>query len=279
MSWRNQPQSSGPQSARASSRSSSRPLGSELANRWAPRGQSENMDDGAKFNQSWANDHGETEEDLNNYDYLKSKSHSIQQDSLSSTRRALGRLQETEQVGQNNLLKMATQSDQLTRVESRLDMAETKIKVTDAKTDYLQSLSKVFFLPAFGGKKVRQKEAALKKAQEEAELKEQERDESHQRRLQKLHSAGRTASIQQRSSSERSYSTPNGLERDELESEMDDNLDQISAGLGRLKMMGLAMNEELDAQDQQMHRLYDKTAYTDERVQKSTHRLDRLLKK
>jgi hypothetical protein len=42
------------------------------------------------------------------------------------------------------------------------------------------------------------------------------------------------------------YSTPEGLERDEQEEDIDSNLGHISSGLTRLKMMSYAMNDELD---------------------------------
>jgi synaptosomal-associated protein 29 len=61
--------------------------------------------------------------------------------------------------------------------------------------------------------------------------------------------------LQQSNGGSRSfYSTPEGLERDDLEDEIDGNLGQISSGLSRLKMMGLAMNEEMDSQQDQLKR-------------------------
>lgn len=80
-------------------------------------------------------------------------------------------------------------------------------------------------------------------------------------------------------SKQRFNTTPQGIKRDDTEAEIDSNLDQISSGLGRIKMMGRAMNQEMVAQDDQIRRIQDKTSKTDERVQRSTGRLNAMLKK
>ena len=209
-------------------------------------------------------------------DQLEESIRHQQQESLESTRRALNKLNRTEDVGQKNLAKLASQTEQLSRVEHRLDTAESKMKLSDAKVDHLKSLNKFFFLPSFGGKKVKKREDVLRKDVSEHALREAEHKENEARRLEQIRMAGTS-----RSSSSRNgmYSTPMGLERDQNEEEIDGNLDMISSGLGRLKMMGEAMNSELRQQDDQLRRLHDRVATTDERVQSTTHKINQVLKK
>jgi synaptosomal-associated protein 29 len=73
--------------------------------------------------------------------------------------------------------------------------------------------------------------------------------------------------------------TPHGMKRDDTEAEIDSNLDQVSAGLSRIRMMGQAMNQEIDAQQSQITNIQDKTSMVDGRVQNSTSRLNKLLDK
>lgn len=69
------------------------------------------------------------------------------------------------------------------------------------------------------------------------------------------------------------------MKRDDTEAEIDSNLDQVSAGLSRIRMMGQAMNQEIDAQQSQITNIQDKTSMVDGRVQNSTSRLNKLLDK
>jgi synaptosomal-associated protein 29 len=80
-------------------------------------------------------------------------------------------------------------------------------------------------------------------------------------------------------SNQRFNSTPHGLKRDDTEAEIDSNLDQVSAGLSRIKMMGQAMNQEIEAQSTQINNIQDKTSMVDGRVKNSTGRLNKLLDK
>ena len=53
---------------------------------------------------------------------------------------------------------------------------------------------------------------------------------------------------------------------DLYEGQIDSNLDQMSAGLGGLKNMGLNLNSELEVQDKQIGRLNKKMEKVDQRT-------------
>lgn len=69
------------------------------------------------------------------------------------------------------------------------------------------------------------------------------------------------------------------MQRDETEEEIDSNLDQISSGLARIRMMGQSMNAELSSQQGQMNRIYDKTAMSDERLGVANRKLNGIMGK
>ena len=62
---------------------------------------------------------------------------------------------------------------------------------------------------------------------------------------------------------------------DELEDSIDDDLDQIAGVAKNLKALGLAMNTELDSQNNRLERISDKTDKLGMRVQLNTAKVSR----
>lgn len=159
-------------------------------------------------------------------------------------------------------------------VEKKLDITDRHVKSSDAKADQIKSLNKFFMLPSFGkAKKVRQREEKLKKEQEEQELRFRERNDQHLANTQQLRNFSSPSSGR---GGARNYTTPNGMERCEKEQEIDGNLDEISSGLSRLKMMGQAMNTELANQTQHIDKIYGKTNVTHDRLENSNRKLNKI---
>ncbi|TPX31438.1 hypothetical protein SeLEV6574_g08538, partial [Synchytrium endobioticum] len=69
------------------------------------------------------------------------------------------------------------------------------------------------------------------------------------------------------------------LERDETEEEIDSNLNALSGGLSRLKMMAASMNEELDGQNGSFHRITDQAEKVKARVDSTQKKVQRFLPK
>jgi septal ring factor EnvC (AmiA/AmiB activator) len=152
-------------------------------------------------------------------------------------------------------------------------------------------------LPSFSGKKTKKAEEKAKKEMEAAEERERERKA---RVNQVLESRGGNYYDEQQayqnssSSSSKSkkkdknaphdpwadrspaYSTPAGMERDDKEVEIDSNLDQISNGLSRLKMMGMTMNQEIETQNDHIRRIDDKTSTVKDRVDGLNRNLNKI---
>lgn len=199
----------------------------------------------------------------------------VQNSSLASSRRAMERLNLAEKTATSNLGKMSSQTEQLTRIETKLDQSAQKIKVSDAKADQLKSLNKWFFLPSFGGKKVSRVERESKAQDADMKLKiEQSRDRQANRSGEIERTASAMRHAQQGDRRGEYNTTPSGIQRCNVEREIDSNLGQMSQGLGRLKLMGQAMNEELVSQGGQIGRISEKTSYADERLKSSTRKVN-----
>ncbi|KAJ3057255.1 Protein transport protein S9 plasma membrane t-SNARE [Rhizophlyctis rosea] len=256
------------------------PGGPLPANKWAVAAhaaEQQNRTGTSSYAGTWENV-DDAPEDYEDSAWLEAKTKKVQNDSLSSTRRALQRLNETETVGQNNLTRLNQQSEQLYNIERRLDSADHHAKVSDAKADHLKNLNRFFLLPSWGGGKAKKREEAARRHEAEEDSKREKQREADLRA-----SANRRAyqdSIGQRdhtrSNGYGNYTTPEGLERDDTEQEIDRNLDQISSGLSRLKMMGHAMNAELEAQTPWTNRIMDKTSRTHERLDNTTKKINRI---
>ncbi|KAI8803583.1 hypothetical protein BJ742DRAFT_682969, partial [Cladochytrium replicatum] len=217
-------------------------------------------------------------EDTEDLEYLQERTRDVQNESLASTRRALNRICETENIAQSSMSKLHSQSEQLQNVENRLDAAGQQIKISDSKANELKSLQRSFLLPVFGGGK---------KAEKRGKKRLNVRKRSAMQKKSICAETGwredydRHAKVSQPNPNDagRSYSTPQGMERDHVEQEIDNNLDQISSALSRLKFMGESMNSELDSQMGRLNRIDDKTNSAQERLARTHKKVEAISKR
>lgn len=214
-------------------------------------------------------------EDWDSSDWVQRKTQQVQEDSVQSTRRALQRINDSENIAMNNMQIINSQSEQLSNIETRLESAHSQVKVSDAKADHLKSLNRFFMIPSFGGKKAKKREemAALEKQQYEAKLEEARIAREQQSRKQ---SRNITSSNNSKNGTQ-FYSTPDGIERDHVEEEIDGNLNQISQGLSRLKMMSQTMNHEITQQNSRITNIQDRTERTNYKLQATNDKVNRMV--
>ena len=154
----------------------------------------------------------------------------IQNDSLDASSRALGKLTIASEIATSNLSKLALQSEQLEKVDKRLDEADQHAKISETKTTRLKALNGWFFLPAIGSKSSKKKQEALEKKAAERESKTEK--ENRKRVDPRANNSSSAPAISSRGSSVGGrvghiHSTPDGLERDSVEEGIDSNLNQI----------------------------------------------------
>ncbi|KAJ3023272.1 Protein transport protein S9 plasma membrane t-SNARE [Thoreauomyces humboldtii] len=235
-------------------------------NRWAAAAQAAEQEGGGTSYRSWETVDEEPEK-YDDSDWLDRKTTKVQNDSLLSSRRALQRMHEADAVAVNNLNRLHSQGEQLNKVSSRLESAQSHAKVSDAKADHLKSLNKYFFLPSFGGKKAKRREDRVLAETTNQAPPEPETEAAPYR-------SAYADSQYGRGQSGGHYSTPANIKRDATEEEIDSNIDQISSGLSRLKMMSSAMNASLDAHNAQIRTISGRADTTSEYMRNTTRKVN-----
>jgi hypothetical protein len=244
-------------------------------NKWSSAADS--IQDDFNNRPSWK-DVDQEPEDYDNSGWLDRKTKKIQNDSLETSSRILSKVEHAQNVAQTSLSQLHAQSEKLNNIERKLDDTHHQVKISEVKTDRLTSLNRFFMIPAFGNKSRQRKEEALAKEVEdkkERDMQAKLRDQDLQERVKNRHLPGvhatRTASM---AGNSQFYSTPAGLDRDETEVGIDRNLNQISGGLNRLRLMGQSMNDELDRHKDQLNRIQDRTDENRERVERLGSKMD-----
>ena len=150
-------------------------------------------------------------------------------------------------------------------------------------------------LPSWGaGKKTKKAEENLKREQEESKAKEDARRAAYSENGGSYYNVDskndRNNSNNQNNrynnnpnngsftGNYKSYSTPDGVDRDELEEEIDNNLDEMSAGLYRLKMMGMAMNQEISGQTDHIRKITDRSDAVRDRIDRANANVKKVMK-
>ncbi|KAJ1559206.1 hypothetical protein HK405_011592, partial [Cladochytrium tenue] len=243
------------------------------------------------------------EENYEDEGWLQRKTKKTQQDSVDTTRRALAKMREAEDSATSGLNTLNQQSEQLYNIEHRLNVAESHAKVSEAKASELKSLNRFFMMPTFGAnKRTKNIEDRAKREMAEAEAREHERRARVQDVMERNAPSSSSGSSSPASGSRsrwggggggsnnnnsnnnnggsyKAYSTPEGLERDEREEEIDGNLDEMSAGLARLKMMGMAMSSEIESHNDHIRRIGDKSEDVRARIDKANKQVNQIMKK
>ncbi|KAJ3119617.1 hypothetical protein HK100_000232 [Physocladia obscura] len=240
----------------------------------------------------WENVNDE-EENYDDEGWLSRKTRNVQNESADTTRRALQKARDAEELAARSLNQLNSQSEQLHRIEHKLDTADGHAKISEAKAGELKALNRWFFLPTFGAsKKAKAAEDRFRNEMEDNERKELDRRENVRngggyysgsadnvgryddggsksyRGDGGVPRGGNGTRNNGNGSYGNSYSTPDGLERDDLEEEIDGNLDEISGALSRLKMMGTTMGQEIESQTTHIRQINDKTDIVRDRVDK-----------
>ncbi|KAJ3370685.1 hypothetical protein GGF31_003999 [Allomyces arbusculus] len=222
----------------------------------------------------------------------------VKGESVQTSRSALRKIRETEEVAASSMRRLQEQNDKLTHVEERMTQAEYHAHKAENKTQDLQKLNRNFILSTFSfsnpftrskrkEEKLRKElEAKNKLAAEKEELR--KANQAQQRQLETSlndaegkhtpgHYPGASSSSAAPQRSRADYLPEE--ENCEMEREIDSNLDEISSGLGRLKMMGLAMGEAIDQSNEQLGRIDRRTDQVHDRVQRTGAKLHQIARK
>jgi len=193
-----------------------------------------------------------------NRDYLQEHVQK-QQDTLASQQRAMRVLAETEQIGADTAVELSRQGEVLTRAEQKVDNINENLNTAEHHIKTIKS-----WWGGFTNKFKKQPPQLQRGGTEQVEQTPENTSES-------AHKAVSNQINQSQISSPNTTSQPKPAsgqmhQYDLYEGQIDSNLDQMSAGLGRLKNMGLNLNSELEVQDKQIGRLNKKMEKVDQRT-------------
>ncbi|KAJ3206604.1 Protein transport protein S9 plasma membrane t-SNARE [Entophlyctis luteolus] len=209
---------------------------------------------------------------VNDPDSLAAATRTVQLESLDTAREALAKLSHADELGTASMASLAGQSEQLRRIEHKLDQADAHAQIAGAKVGQLKAVNRFFMVPASG--------AINRATRKEDEARQTLQTNSNRFASSTTGSSTNitTAYAPSAASAGASggfYTTPSGLERDAVEEEIDSTLDQMSSGLMRMQQMAGAMTNELQSQKDMIGRINDKVGVVDGRVQKANNDLRR----
>lgn len=185
-------------------------------------------------------------------------------------------------------------SEKLANTERHLDVAKSHSLKAEDKTDELKQLNRSIFRPVITFNKDAKRAAQERKIQERYDDERSEREKAMmdiretQNRLGRATTYGRggdddeegiggrkLSAVQQaaRQEQRKRYQFEATASDDEMEDEIDNNLDEISDMTKRLKMLGSAMGEELDKQNNRIETIEGKTVNLDNRVFRNTEKV------
>ncbi|KAI9489931.1 hypothetical protein BDB00DRAFT_884304 [Zychaea mexicana] len=220
---------------------------------------------------------------------IKTQIRDVKQESLESTRRALQKMNETEQTAGNTMGMLGEQSSQLANVDRNLDLSKAYSDRASNQANELQQLNRSIFIPVvknpFTRNKRQQREIeALQRDQREHmderdrirqyEFESNARLEQAQRRNERV-SANAGYRRGRSEADKRRYQFEADEEDDAVEDEIDQNLDLLGGATARLKNMAITMNEELDSQNKQLDKVNKKVDPLSQKLSSTTHRLNR----
>lgn len=181
---------------------------------------------------------------------ILSETKAVQKDTLQSTQNSVRTIKETIGVADKTSSTLKQQGEQLERIENKAEAADSN--ATDSyknarELHKYKGLLPVSIKNAFTGGKKKQEDDKLAKANRQFDKQEGRID----------------ASSSRPSLSPAPKSGGKDYGGDDTERQIDENLDEISAGLDHLQAQASSMNEELQKQNVTIKRVEATTAHTD----------------
>ncbi|KAJ8128345.1 hypothetical protein O1611_g5291 [Lasiodiplodia mahajangana] len=223
----------------------------------------------------------EEEREAEEYRNLKDEIHKTTQDSLATNQNSLRYMNQALETGLATYARLGAQNERLHHTDQLLDTATESHRHAEVQTKKLKSLNRSMFAvhvknPFTEKRRTAEEEAKiLRQNQEDREVREAtRRDKFAQHSRMERNFAGfdnpdlPTAS----SSSNRGDRNKYMLEDDSDE----ENLEQMSIGVARLKAVGKAMGDELDHGNKLIDRIGAKTDPLDDQIRVTNARMNRI---
>lgn len=190
----------------------------------------------------------------------------VQKDTLVSTQNSVRTIKETITVADKTSVTLKQQGEQLDRIDERADQADTNATESYQSARDLhkyKGLLPVSLKNAFTGGHKKREDAQLAKTTKKLDKEAARLELASQDNKPDLARTPKSASA-----------GPGG---DEMEQQINENLDEISAGLDHLQMQASGMQEELKRQNVTIKRVEATTAHTDYTLNSANRKVQEFL--
>ncbi|MBN3298909.1 synaptosomal-associated protein 29 [Amia ocellicauda] len=206
------------------------------------------------------------------------------QSAVDSSYRSLSLIYESEKIGTETAEELVRQGEALKRTERMVDNMDQDLKTSQR---HINSIKSVFggFMNYFKAKPETKPppdqpaqykpSTKLENALEESKMQEQNYQASHPN-LRKLETSGFGASGSEFPSSHSNMTYSKNKHLQTAHEQLDNNLDDMSLGLARLKNLGLGLQSEIDEQDVSLENLLGKVDKMDHRINETNQQLKKL---
>lgn len=201
---------------------------------------------------------------------LLEKKEAIEQRTIDSTKRSLGLLQDTEQVGMATAEELAKQREQLENTNKQLDLIGTTLR---SSQKHINGLKSVFggLRNYLSGQKAGSGAGATTangRQTNGAALSPTAEDTSYEAHpVARLRDDGQQQQQQQLSS------------RSTYSEQLDENLDLMAGSLSRLKGLAMDLNQDIESQNDLIDNISNKVEDVDVKIQRQNRDLNKMLKK
>ncbi|CAK8692154.1 unnamed protein product [Clavelina lepadiformis] len=195
---------------------------------------------------------------------MQMQANQITDESLESTRRMVGLIEETQDAGIKTLVMLDDQGEQLERIEEGMDQINKDMKQAEKN---LQGLEKCCGLCSCPWNKAKNFERG-----EEYKKTWQSNEDG------KVVSSQPAARIQDpREMAQVSGGYVTRITNDAREDEMEENLTQVAGVIGNLKHMAIDMGNEIESQNRQIDRINEKAISNNSRIDQANQRATKIL--
>ncbi|CAD6589390.1 MAG: Protein transport protein S9 plasma membrane t-SNARE [Cyphobasidiales sp. Tagirdzhanova-0007] len=246
----------------------------------------------------WADDVGgnepqQVDEEEDEVEAIKQQIRFTKQESLSTTRNAIRTAREAEETAINTLSRLGEQTDRISNTELALDKAKGYNSRAADGAKEIKRLNQSIFRPTFTFNKTAKRDAeearVLARHVEEKNDREEARQAAYDSRMRveqgfkEAERSGKSGKNKEPQPTGRAkweqggrYQFEASNSDDELEQELDNNLDEISAITRRLKIHATTAGKEIAAQNSQLDKLGGKVDTLDDKIVMNTSYLKRI---
>ncbi|XP_015238073.1 PREDICTED: synaptosomal-associated protein 29 [Cyprinodon variegatus] len=216
--------------------------------------------------------------------YLQQEVMRTAKSAVDSSYRSIGLIYESEKMGVETAEELMRQGEALKRTDRMLDNMEEDLKTSQRHITSIKSVwggivnyfkGKPETKPAPEQPKVYQANERLQTAMSSSKEHEDKYQASHPN-LRKLDTGGFGAAASMDDSSSRQNGYPQNRYLKEAHQTLDNNLDEMSSGLARLKNLGLGLQSEIEEQDDSIGSLLNKVDKMDLKINATNQQIKNL---